>query len=235
MKEKLFFRQLFDAESFTYSYLLADTESGEAVLIDPVIENVERDLRLVEQLDFKLKYVLDTHVHADHVTGAGKIRELSGAKTVVGAGAKVDCANVSIADDETLQFGSFTIKALATPGHTDGCTSYYIEGMVFTGDALLIRGNGRTDFQQGSSEKLFRSIVDKLYKLPKETKVYPAHDYRGQTASSIGEEMRFNARIPSDQTLAGFVKVMEALDLADPKKIKVSVPANMKCGQLQGA
>lgn len=235
MNDKLFFRQLFDAESFTYTYLLADTTSKEAVLIDPVVENVERDLKLVEQLGFNLKYVLDTHVHADHVTGAGKIRELTGAKTVVGAGAKVDCASVSIADGDTVSFGPFAIKALSTPGHTDGCTSYYVEGMVFTGDALLIRGNGRTDFQQGSSEKLFHSIKDKLYKLPKETRVYPAHDYRGQTASSIGEEMQFNARIPSGQSLGEFVKIMEALDLADPKKIQISVPANMKCGQLQGA
>ncbi|MEZ4749504.1 MAG: MBL fold metallo-hydrolase [Bdellovibrionota bacterium] len=155
MNDKLFFRQLFDAESFTYTYLLADTESREAVLIDTVLENVERDLKLVEQLGFKLKYALDTHVHADHVTGAGKIRELTGAKTVVGAGAKVDCASVNIADGETVSFGPFSLRALSTPGHTDGCTSYYVEGMVFTGDALLIRGNGRTDFQQGSSEKLF--------------------------------------------------------------------------------
>ena len=232
MTDTVIFRQLFDQETSTYTYLLADPETKEAVLIDSVLEQVDRDLKLIQEMGLNLKYLLDTHVHADHITGAGKLRELTGAKTVLGADSGVDCADIGLKDGEKLKFGSFSIRAIATPGHTNGCTSYLVDDMVFTGDALLIRGNGRTDFQQGSAEKLFHSISQKLYKLPPETRVYPGHDYKGLSCSSIEEEMKHNARIPQGQSLEKFVDIMKNLNLANPKKIDVSVPANLTCGRV---
>jgi glyoxylase-like metal-dependent hydrolase (beta-lactamase superfamily II) len=186
---------------------------------------------LIEQLGLKLKYILDTHVHADHVTGSGLLRDRTNAQVVVGKAAQVECANIGISDGETVAFGEFEIKALSTPGHTNGCTSYYVEGMVFTGDALLIRGNGRTDFQQGSSEKLYESVTKKLYTLSDDTLVYPAHDYKGMMVSSIDEEKKYNLRINARVTKDEFVKTMGELKLANPKKIHEAVPANMVCGR----
>lgn len=230
MSKTMTFHQLFEAESSTYTYLLADPDSREAVLIDPVLETVERDLKLINEYNYQLKYVLDTHIHADHITGAGEIRKRTGAKTVVSAQAGVQCADVAISDGETLTFGPYSIKALATPGHTNSCMSYYIDGKVFTGDALLIRGTGRTDFQQGSADKLYESITGKLFKLPANTIVYPGHDYRGQTTSSIEMEKNFNPRIGDGRSKADFVQIMSELKLANPKKIHEAVPANLTCG-----
>lgn len=230
MKPNMIFHQLYDQESSTYTYLLADAETKDAVLIDPVYEQVERDLQLLSDLDLKLKFILDTHVHADHITGAGELRRRTGAKTVVSHNANVECADLVVQDGEQINFGKLKIRVLETPGHTDSCLSYYTEGMVFTGDALLIRATGRTDFQQGSSEKLYESITEKLFRLPVDTIVYPGHDYKGLTSSSIEQEMRLNPRINLRTKKSEFVEIMADLKLALPKKIHEAVPANLTCG-----
>lgn len=227
----LMLRQQFDYDSWTYTYLLIDPEFNEAVQIDSVKDQVERDLTIFNQLGIKVRYLLETHVHADHITGASDLRDKTGAQVVYGAGAQVPCSDVNLADGETLQFGNYTVTALSTPGHTDGCTSYLVENMVFTGDALLIQGCGRTDFQQGSSELLYNSVNEKLFTLPDDTLVYPAHDYKGRSVSSIGEEKKFNPRLGMGKTREEFYNIMDNLNLAKPKKIDVSVPANMKCGK----
>ncbi len=229
---KSIFYQLFEHESSTYTYLIADPATGEAALIDPVIETVERDLKLIEELGLRLKYVIDTHIHADHITGAGVIRKRTGAQTAVSAHAHVDCADISLRDGDELFLGQMRIQALATPGHTDSCMSFIFGNKVFTGDALLIRGTGRTDFQQGSSGKLYDSVHEKLFRLPPDTQVYPAHDYRGQTASTIALEMKFNPRLGMGQSKNDFIKTMAELKLDKPKKIHEAVPANMACGKV---
>lgn len=224
-------RQLFDADTWTYTYLLADTQSQEGILIDPLREQIKRDLKLVEELEIDLKYVLDTHVHADHITSAGLIRDQKqGVKTVFGEGAGVGCADINIQDGDTLQLGSMSLKAFSTPGHTSGCMSYYFEGNVFTGDALFIRGCGRTDFQQGNPEQLYESVTQKLFKLPDKTVVYPGHDYKGMTSSTIGEEKRWNPRLGGGKSKTEFVTIMHDLKLPKPKQIEIAVPANSRCG-----
>ena len=224
-------RQLFDQETWTHTYLLYDSENGEGILIDPVKEKVDRDLNLLKELNVTLKYVLETHVHADHITGAADLREKTGAEIYYGEKAGVPCADGLLADGEELKFGNYAVKALSTPGHTDGCTSYVLENMVFTGDALFIRGTGRTDFQQGSSEALYESINSKLFTLPEDTLVYPGHDYKGMWVSTIGEEKQHNPRVGGGKTLKEFIEIMDNLNLANPKKLDISVPANLKCGQ----
>lgn len=231
--QNLIFHQLFEAESSTYTYLLGDPVSREAILIDSVLETVDRDLKLMEELNLKLKYLLETHIHADHITGAGEIRKRTGAKTVANEKAHLQCADLAISEGDEIIFGPYHVRALETPGHTDACTSYYCEGMVFTGDALLIRGSGRTDFQGGSSETLFDSVTKKLYKLPSETLVYPAHDYKGMTSSTIATEMQHNPRLHEGITKEQFVKIMSELKLAYPKKINEALPANQACGTIK--
>ena len=225
------FYQLFEHESSTYTYLLADEKTKEAVLIDPVLETLDRDLTLISELGLRLIYVLDTHVHADHITAAGKIREMNQVKTCVSKNAGVQCADIALIDGDELQFGEHTIKALETPGHTNGCMTYMIADKLFTGDALLIRGNGRTDFQQGSAEKLYDS-VHKLFDLKGDFTIYPAHDYKGQTKSTLELEKKFNPRLGAGKSKAEFVKTMSELKLAQPKKIMQAVPANMACGRI---
>lgn len=227
------FYQLFDSQSSTFTYLLCDPRTREAVLIDPVKEMVDRDLRLVEELGAHLKYVIDTHVHADHVTGAGEIRRRTGAQTAIGWKSGVDCADILLQDGDELFFGKTALRALSTPGHTNGCTSLLVGDRVFTGDALLIRGTGRTDFQEGSASRLYRSIQEKLFSLPDATLVFPGHDYRGQTHSTIGLEKKFNPRVGGGKTEAEFVQILSELKLAPPQKIAEAVPANQSCGQVR--
>jgi len=224
------FRQLFHQDTSTFTYLLWDLDTREGVIIDPVREQFERDLCLVGELGVHMVYALDTHVHADHVTSLGMLREEMRLQTAVGEPSRVPCADIMLNDGYTLRFGRHTLTALATPGHTDACTSFKVKNMVFTGDALLIRGCGRTDFQQGDPEMLYRSITQKLYTLPDETLVYPGHDYNGKSVSTIGEEKQYNPRIPATQTESDFAELMNSLNLPRPKHIDEAVPANMGCG-----
>lgn len=225
-------RQLFDNETSTYTYILADEETREAVIIDPVRGQLERDLELLRELDLKLLYALDTHVHADHVTALGALRDATGCQTVVSGKAGVSCHDIAVEDGSVIRFGKHALEVRETPGHTDGCVSYVTDdaSMVFTGDALLIRGTGRTDFQQGSAEKLYRSVTEKLFTLPDETLVYPGHDYKGRMVSTIGEEKRLNPRLGGGKTLAEFRAIMDELHLPKPRMIDVALPANLACG-----
>jgi len=230
------FRQLFDRESSTYTYLAADERTGEAALFDPVVEQVERDLKLVSELGLRLVSVFDTHVHADHVTAAGTLRERTSATTHVSARGGAPCADIEMSDGHVAKVGGVTITAWSTPGHTNGCMCFVVAGegeplRVLTGDTLLIRGCGRTDFQEGDAATLWRSVHEKLFTLPDETLVYPAHDYRGFTVSTIGEEKRLNPRLGGSMTLESFITLMENLDLPPPGKMHEAVPANRACGQ----
>ena len=190
----MIFRQLFDKESSTYTYLVADRTTGQAIIIDPVLGNTERDLSLVRELDLDLQYTIDTHVHADHVTGSGFLRDRTGAQSVVGEHAGVACASRAVQHGDRLAFGSYEVQVRSTPGHTAGCITLVIESdgatMAFTGDALFIRGCGRTDFQQGDAKTLYNSVQEQIFSLPEQTKIYPGHDYRGHTVSTVGEEKR---------------------------------------------
>lgn len=228
----LIFQQLFEPMTSTYTYLLADARTREAILIDPVKEMLDRDLRLIQELDLKLRYVLDTHLHADHITASGPICDKIGAKVAIGAEAKVKGADRSLEDGDILTFGQLKLAALATPGHTHSCMCFHVHDRVFTGDTLLIRGNGRTDFQQGSPERLYQSIHEKLFQLPDETLVFPGHDYCGFTSSTIGAEKKWNKRIGGGRSLAEFVNIMKDLKLEPPKKIDEAVPANQNCGRI---
>jgi sulfur dioxygenase len=230
-RPQLIFRQLFENTSLTYTYLLGDVNTREAVLIDPVLETAERDDQLVKDLGLKLKYVMNTHVHADHVTGTGKLKELNPkAQSVISAvsGARAD---ILLSEFDFVEFGMWKLYALPTPGHTPGCLSYVLDDLtrVFTGDSLLIRGCGRTDFQGGSAEMLYTSVTEKLFKmLPDSCAVFPAHDYRGQTQSTIGEEKALNPRLTKSKE--EFVEIMANLNFPSPAQIGVAVPANMQCG-----
>jgi sulfur dioxygenase len=225
----MFLRQLYDSDSSTYTYLVADEATRKAALIDPVREALSRDLALVRELGFELTYVLETHVHADHVTSAAKLAELTGAVTVASPQG-AECAVKRLRHGEVLTLGTLEIKALATPGHTKDSISFLIEGNVFTGDALFVRGTGRTDFQSGDAAELYDSITKTLFALPDSTKVWPGHDYRGHTQSSIGEERQHNPRL-AGKSREEFVQIMSELRLAPPKRIHEAVPANMACGR----
>jgi sulfur dioxygenase len=229
----LLFRQLFDPQSSTYTYLLACSKSGEAILIDPVFEQVRRDSALIHELGLTPTHTLETHVHADHVTGAWLLKQRWGSQIAVGAESGVECAGIQLKEGDKVRFGEHYVQTRNTPGHTHGCVSYVLddESMAFTGDALLIRGCGRTDFQQGSARALYRSVREQLFSLPESCLVYPAHDYRGLTASSVGEEKRYNPRLAESVGEGDFVGYMEHLGLAHPKKIDIAVPANLKCGR----
>lgn len=230
--KNILFRQLFDKTSSTYTYLLADKVSREAVIIDSVRDQSERDLTLIKELNLKLKYILETHIHADHVTGAHQLKIATHAKTAVSSSAKVSCADEFFEDGQTIPFGSLKLKCIATPGHTNSCTSFHIDNMVFTGDALMIRACGRTDFQQGSPESLFNSVRNKLFLLPGDTIVYPGHDYKGMTSTTIEEEKRLNPRLGETISKEKFTEIMTNLNLAYPAQIDVALPANMKCGNI---
>ena len=227
------FRQLLDESSHTYTYLVADRASREAVLIDPVLEQCERDLQLMKELGLTLRATFETHVHADHVTASGLLRRKTGCQVALGQAAEVPCADVQLKNQETYRLGALSFLVLSTPGHTAGCTSFYCPalGAVFTGDALLIRGCGRTDFQQGNSQQLYESITQKLFTLPDETLVYPGHEYKGRSHSSVAEEKAHNPRAGGGRTVEQFQKIMAELKLDPPQRIREAVPLNMKCGE----
>lgn len=230
----MIFRQLFDRKSCTYTYLLADETTHEALLIDPVRELVDRDVELLTELGLTLRFVLDTHVHADHVTAAGLLRQRLGARTAVSADAGAPCADVRLEHGATLQVGAVHVEARHTPGHTSGDVTYVVRDadatMAFTGDALLIRGCGRTDFQEGDSRTLYHSVHTHIFSLPDATRIYPAHDYKGRTVTTVGEEKQFNPRLGGGRTVDEFVTIMDALDLDPPEMISDAVPANLQCG-----
>jgi sulfur dioxygenase len=231
----MLFRQLFDQATWTYTYLIADQETREAALVDSVIEQVERDLKLMSELGLTLKYCLETHVHADHITGTGQLRELTGCAGIVPEHAEVACANQEIHDREVLMLGHIPIQAIATLGHTDSHMAYLVNhDRILTGDALFIRGCGRTDFQSGDAATLYDSVTERLFTLPDDTLVYPGHDYRGHSVSTIGEEKQWNPRFVG-KTKATFIEFMNSLNLPDPKKIMEAVPANLACGQAVAA
>ncbi len=228
----MIFRQLFDSTSGTYSYLMASRKGGEALIIDPVIEKVDRYLQLVKELDLKLVKAVDTHVHADHITGLGALRDRTHCITVMGENAKVDVVSMRVTEGDKLTIEGVSMDVLYTPGHTDDSYSFLMADRVFTGDTLLIRGTGRTDFQNGSSRAQYDSLFNKLLKLPEETLVYPAHDYKGDTVSTIGEEKRFNPRLQV-KSVDEYVDLMGKLNLPNPKMMDVAVPANMRVGLAQ--
>lgn len=229
-------RQLFDPETSTYTYLLADEATREAVIIDPVLEQVERDLQVLRELDLTLVWALDTHVHADHVTALGTLRAKTGCKTALSEAAGTGWADRLVQHGDRVVFGAHALEVRQTPGHTSGCVTYVTDDhtMAFTGDALLIRGCGRTDFQQGSARVLYHSVHEQLFSLPDATRVYPGHDYKGRTMSTVGEEKRWNPRLAVTRTEDEFVETMAKLQLAYPKKIDVALPANLHCGVPQG-
>jgi sulfur dioxygenase len=226
----MLFRQLFDAESSTYTYLLADRQTQAAILIDPVLEQVERDLKLLFELDLTLKYCIETHVHADHVTGAGALRTETKCLGLVPAGSHVQQIDKELQDNEILLLGNIHLKTIATPGHTDSHMAYLVNHtQLLTGDALFIRGCGRTDFQGGDPGALFESVSQRLFSLPTSTLVYPGHDYRGNTVSTIGEEKQYNPRF-ANKDKAAFIELMNNLNLPLPKKMAQAVPANLLGG-----
>jgi glyoxylase-like metal-dependent hydrolase (beta-lactamase superfamily II) len=221
--------QLFDSESSTFTYILA-AAGGAAVIVDPVDRHVERDLAHLQRLGLTLVYVLETHAHADHVTSAGRLRTLTGAQAAVPSGCGIAPAEMQLVDGDTIQFGeNETIRVLHTPGHTAGSMSYLWRSNLFSGDTLLIDGCGRTDFQGGSAEALWDSVTGKLFALPDATRVWPGHDYKGQSVSTIGWEKRHNSRL-ANRSRADFVRLMGELDLPRPKLIDVAVPANRRLG-----
>ena len=228
----MLFRQLFDPETSSYTYLLADEDTREAVIIDPVLDQFERDLGVISDLGLTLTYALDTHVHADHVTANGALRDRLGARTVLSERAGVGCADDLVKDGDVIRFGRYGLEVRETPGHTSGCLTYVTldRAMAFTGDALLIRGCGRTDFQQGSASTLYRSVHDKVFSLPGSTLIYPAHDYRGRTVSTVDEERRCNPRLGGGRSEAEFVAIMSDLKLAYPAQIDRALPRNQHCG-----
>lgn len=233
LPENLLFRQLFDYQSYTYTYLLADQNTKEAILIDPVLELVNRDVHLIEDHGLTLKYAVNTHCHADHITGTGELKKrLPSCKSVI-SGSSGAQADVFIKEGDYIHFGNLSLEVAATPGHTNGCVTYVMHHngrpvIAFTGDALLIRGCGRTDFQEGDPETLYRSVYDKIFSLPDDTLLYPAHDYTGQTVTTVAEEKKFNPRLT--KPINEFVEIMKGLNLPYPKAIDKALPANLVCG-----
>jgi glyoxylase-like metal-dependent hydrolase (beta-lactamase superfamily II)/rhodanese-related sulfurtransferase len=231
----LVFRQLFDPQSSTYTYLLGDRAAGQAVLIDPVFEQVRRDTALLGELGLGLIATLETHVHADHVTGAWLLKQRTGSRIMLARASNAEGADRHLAQDDVVAFGGRRLLVRATPGHTDSCLTYVLDdhSMAFTGDCLLIRGSGRTDFQQGDPASMYRSVYEQIFTLPDDCLLYPAHDYRGLTATSVAEERHFNPRLGGEIGLNDFAGYMRNLRLAHPKMIDVAVPANLRCGRPQ--
>jgi glyoxylase-like metal-dependent hydrolase (beta-lactamase superfamily II) len=230
----MLFRQFFDVTSGTYTYLLASAAGREAVLIDPVKEQTGQYILAIQQLNLRLVKAIDTHTHADHITGLGDLRELTGCVTLMGEFTKAQCVSAHVKDGDLLDIDGVKLKALYTPGHTNESFSFVLDPdtprAVFTGDVLLIRGSGRTDFQNGDPGASWDSITQKLFALPDHTTVYPAHDYKGWTASSIGEERHYNPRV-ANKTRDEYIKIMNSLNLPNPKMMDIAVPANLVCGR----
>jgi len=225
----MIFRQLYDHESSTYTYLLAARRGGEALIIDPVREQTDAYLRLIEQLGLKLVIAVDTHTHADHVTALGRLRESTGCVSMMGERTRAECVSAQFRDGEQLKLDGLEVRALYTPGHTDESFSLVMADRVFSGDVLLIGGTGRTDFQNGDARASYDSIFNKLLRLPEETLLYPAHDYKGWTVSTLGDERRHNPRLQV-KTVDEYVTIMDNLKLPSPKLMDVAVPANLRCG-----
>ena len=233
----MIFRQLFEPQSSTYTYLVACVDTRQAALIDPVLEAVERDLALIEELGLTLQFTLETHIHADHVTGAARLRERTGSKAAVPEKSCAGHADVSVREGEMIHVGKLAIEPLYTPGHTDDHHAYLVRSAecsrVFTGDALMIDGCGRTDFQNGNAATLYRSVHGKIFALPDDTLVYPGHDYQQRRVSSVAQEKARNPRLGGGKTIEEFVAIMDALNLPRPKQMDVAVPANRECGEVQ--
>jgi sulfur dioxygenase len=228
----MLFRQLFDQDSSTYTYLLADEASRQAVIIDPVLEQIDRDGTLIDELGLELVWALDTHVHADHVTALGLLNQRFKARTVLSERGGAVCADRLVKQGDRITFGQHELEVRETPGHTNGCLTYVCDspGLAFTGDAVLIRGCGRTDFQQGSAATLYRSVHEQIFSLPEDTLLYPAHDYKGRTVTTVLEERRRNPRLGQGKSLEEFSRIMNELQLPYPRKMDVAVPSNLNCG-----
>ncbi len=225
-------RQLFDYDTWTYTYILWDEETKEAAIIDTVHEQVERDLRHINELGLTIKYLLETHIHADHITGAGPIRKATGGKIVVHKNSGSECADILADEGDTFKLGEQVITAWHTPGHTNNDITYIIDGAAFTGDTLLVRDCGRTDFQLGSNEAMYASLQRLFNDLPADTQIFPAHDYKGFTQSTIEEEIQFNVRVGNNRPYEDFEVIMNNLNLPNPRRIDIAVPGNLKCGNI---
>lgn len=226
----ILFHQFFDPTSYTLSYLLADPLTGDAVIIDSVKEHVGAYVTFLQEQELQLGWVLETHIHADHITGAAGLRELTGARSAVGASGGVGCADRLLSDGDTIVFGNELIRVIPTPGHTPGCLTYHWRDRLFTGDSLMIGGCGRTDFQGGDAGTLYDSITERLFVMTDETLVYPGHDYRGARVSCVGQEKASNPRL-TGRSRADFIELMAALDLPRPRMIDEALPANLRCGR----
>jgi sulfur dioxygenase len=233
----MIFRQLFEPESSAYTYLVACSETREAALIDPVLETVDRDLALLRELGLTLRYTIETHIHADHVTGADRLRDETGSEAALPETSRANQVDVALREGEPLKIGKLRLHPLYTPGHTDDHHCYVVEhegtARVFTGDALMIDGCGRTDFQNGDAATLYRSVHEKIFSLPEDTLVYPGHDYQQRHVSTVAQERARNPRLGSGKTVDEFVAIMAGLNLPRPKKIDIAVPANRECGEIQ--
>ena len=225
----MIFKQVFDQKSSTYTYIIASAEGREALIIDPVLENVEDYMKLLTELNLKLVKVIDTHIHADHVTGAGKLRDKTQCVTIMGEHTPTDAVEIKVKDEEIIKLDQLKIKALYTPGHTSDSFSFLMDNYLFSGDTLLINGTGRTDFQNGNSKDAYNSLFNRLLKLPDETLVYPAHDYKGEKVSTIGKEKKFNPRLQVNN-VEEYIEIMNNLNLKKPAAIDFNVANNLKLG-----
>ena len=225
----MIFKQIFDTKSSTYTYIIASAKGREAVIIDPVLENVDKYIQLLNELDLKLVKVIDTHIHADHVTGASKLKQATNCTTLMGEHTPADAVEIKVKDNEIIKIDGLNIKSIYTPGHTSESYSFLLNDYLFSGDALLINGTGRTDFQNGSSKDSYHSLFNKLLKLPEETLLYPGHDYNGEKVSTIGKEKKFNPRLQVNSENE-YIEIMNKLNLPEPKMMDINVARNIKLG-----
>ena len=225
----MIFKQVFDTKTSTYTYLIASAKGREAVIIDPVLENVDDYIGLLKEFDLKLVKVIDTHIHADHITGASKLKQATNCATIMGEHTPADTVEIKVKDDEIIDIDNLKIRSMYTPGHTSDSYSFLLDNYLFTGDTLLINGTGRTDFQNGNSKDAYNSIFNRLLKLPEDTVLYPGHDYNGKEYSTIGNEKKFNPRLQV-KNIDEYVELMSNLNLAKPKLIDVNISRNIKLG-----